>query len=209
MRELLIFDFDKTLILNDSIVELSYLLIGDGYLKPEFWDKSNLSSINLSCFSLRAKGVILKIWNSFSKQEKRDLLLRLRSRIEWNDALVSYLREQSGKYDILVSSAGFSFVIVDLLKSRGIDIDYLHCGNSTKEGIESFKNNSGVYKLLSLNKLLEERSYTVRYAFSDSIHDLPILLAAKRGFIVTEGYGFKDNWSKNFGIDNWKCLTNL
>jgi len=202
MQELVIFDFDKTLILDDSIVEFSLILIKAGYWKEDFWDKSGLSSVDRSCFSFLAKDKILNIWNSLECLEREKLLKKMRLKIEWNEDLVNHLRFCSSAYDILISSASFSFILLDLLRFKNIKYNHIHCGNK----LEVFVNNSGVHKLLALNKLMLMHPYKVKYSFSDSIHDLPILLAADRGYVVCEGHGFKDDWSNNFSVENWRKL---
>jgi HAD superfamily phosphoserine phosphatase-like hydrolase len=208
MKRLALFDFDKTIISVDSIVEFKKYCIKEGFKVNDFKKSSlefNISNelqnqLNKQNWLLSLRGIGADEFNKLCEKFIDEVII---TKII-PDVLNYLIKLKSENIDLIILSATYSKFInlfFDKLNIKDITV----ISNEIK--FESDKlspefidlNCSGINKFILLNKRINLFEYDLyeSYGFTDHISDISFLSLVGKRFVVKNNET-KDNWSEIF-----------
>lgn len=207
MDNLLITDFDKTLIKGDSIFALSKIMIDLSLLNKEFWDREFQLDADNHYFSLKKKKVIYDIYFSLSKKEQNQIISSLLASEETNpiwEVIEKVNDFRLEKIMILVTTASFNWLVEPILNKLSFQYDFLHYSTFSEidDPINSKLHNSGLNKLQTVKNHFKIYGKPKKIiVFSDNFSDLPILLLGQKSYVVKNTINSIDDWSNFFDFE--------
>ena len=202
---LLIIDLDKTIIFGDSVVAFSNVLIEEGFLNQDFWEKKNSLDYDLNYFSLLKKQQIHNVYNSLELVNKNKVLSSFVLREELNpikEVIEAITLFRNRGFKVLVTTASLDFLVLPLLDKIAFNYDFLHCSSFdgfSSEKVTSKLNNSGISKLQCVKDLFISMGKPQEIiVFTDHFSDLPLLLIGNNSFVVKNRANKNDDWTVFF-----------
>jgi phosphoserine phosphatase len=207
--DLVVVDLDKTIILGDSVVAFSKVLMDYELLDRDFWSKKSILDSDGHYFSLIKKQVIHELFHNLDSSNKCNVnkSFLLREELSPISVVIGKVDQyRLAGYKVLVTTASLDFIVKPVLNHITFSYDYLHCSsfdlNGSDSKIQTKVNNTGVTKLQCLkdhfNSYGKPRNVVV---FSDHFSDLPILMFGDKSFVVKDENNFVDDWTRFFNFN--------
>lgn len=211
MKKLALFDFDKTIITIDTIVEFKKYCKLVGYNINDFpksslaFNISNdlLNQLNKQNWLLPLIGIEEIEFNKLCENFVDEVIMKNII----NDTLNYLIKLNSENFKVIVLSASYSKFIKMFFDKLDIN-NLLIISNEIK--FESNKllpefvglNCSGINKFILLNKHINLSEYDLHesYGFTDHISDISFLSLIGKRFVVKNNQTI-DNWSLIFNVD--------
>jgi len=176
-----IFDFDKTLIREDSFRLFSLLA------SENLWGKVSVLALAVSTkvgliSNQRYKESVLRIvWLTKDEKERKSLLQKLYSELKEieNFEVVNSLKNHIERGDrVVVLSASPSFYLKPYVQFWSEDIKVFGSGLQVVNGKIKFDNLYGLRKELCARSIIEQEKPSEVWIYTDHISDLPIIKLA-------------------------------
>ena len=175
-RDLAIFDFDRTLVAEDSFLLFSRIAARSPMARLRTLGLASLCKSGLIGNDEYKRRILRSIWAPRSSagrsQITEELCARLRE-IERSSVLRRLHEHLARRDQVVVISASPSFYLIPFVRSWSERIEVF--GSSVSEDGQLIENLRGEKKAAVVRKLIRERSPAAIWVYTDSDSDLPLI----------------------------------
>ncbi len=180
-RDLVIFDFDKTLISGDSFRVLSRIAARSPLETLEALALAVVCKLGFLDNTAYKTRVLARLWWSKSAAERTARLGALQRRLESLEraSVVALLRQHLDEgHDVLVVSASPAFYVAPFVRRWSDRIEVY--ASSVEEGGPVTENLRGERKAVLARRLIDERAPSRVWVYADHLSDLPLIELSDR-----------------------------
>lgn len=214
IQDVAIFDFDKTIFKEDSIVGICEYLKKLKILEVDIWSKDYKIHQNAEANSLLKKLRIAELFNNLSQDEIEQIFLQyafINKNNFYEKVFLELLKAKNEGCTTICLSASFESLVSALLSEMNISFDIiagtkLKFDNLRCTGNIDGLNLSGFNKFLWLKNWMNSKNSNeikIKKCYTDHISDSLILLMSEERYVVKSNQSF-DDWSHH--IDGVKYI---